>query len=98
MLVTAKVGETVIAKSKNTIQVEGNYYFPPDSVNKEFLKKSKTHTVCHWKGLCSYDNVEVGGKLLKDSAWHYPEPLKEAQNIKNYYAFWKGVEVNKENQ
>jgi len=85
----------VIAESDSTINVEGNQYFPAESVNKEFLSPSETHTVCHWKGTASYYNLEVNGETNKDAAWYYPETSGLAENIKGYIAFWKGVEVSK---
>ena len=85
----------VIAESKVTINVEGNQYFPADSVKKEFLCDSQTHTDCHWKGTASYYNLEVDGKTNKDAAWYYPETSGLAKNIKGFVAFWKGVEVAK---
>jgi uncharacterized protein (DUF427 family) len=83
----------VIAESNDTIVVEGNHYFPENAVKKEYFKDSSTQTVCHWKGTASYYSVEVDGKTNTDAAWYYPEPSEEAKNIKNYVAFWKGVEV-----
>ena len=85
----------VIAESDDTIVVENNQYFPADSVKKEFLKPSDTHTVCPWKGTASYYTLEVDGKENKDAAWYYPHPKPAAKNIENYVAFWKGVEVTK---
>lgn len=83
----------VIAESNNTFTIEGNHYFPPDSVNKEFLSESKTVTSCFWKGIASYYDIQVDGSTNKDSAWYYPEPTDAAKQIKNYIAFWKDVEV-----
>ncbi len=83
----------IIAESDDTIVIEMNHYFPPESVNKDFLKKSDTHTTCPWKGEASYYSLNVTGKLNKDAAWFYPAPKKEAEEIKNYIAFWKGVVV-----
>ncbi|MCF8373151.1 MAG: DUF427 domain-containing protein [Bacteroidales bacterium] len=83
----------VVAESDKTINIEGNQYFPPDSVNKEFLSSSETHTVCHWKGTASYYDLVVDGKTNKDAAWYYPETSNLAKNIKGYIAFWHGVEV-----
>lgn len=71
----------IIAESDKTIQVEGNSYFPPESVNKAFLKNSDTHTVCPWKGTASYYDVQVGGAVNKDAAWYYPGPSEKAGNI-----------------
>ena len=83
----------VIAKSNDTIVVEGNHYFPADAVKKEYLQPSDTHTTCPWKGLASYYTLQVDGKINKDAAWYYPEPKEAAKEIKNYIAFWKGVKV-----
>ena len=83
----------VIAESDKTINVEGNQYFPPETVNTNFLSGSETHTVCHWKGTASYYDIVVDGKTNKDAAWYYPETSERASHIKGYIAFWKGVEV-----
>lgn len=85
-------GET-IAESNDTIEVEGNQYFPADSVRADLLTDTDTHTVCSWKGTASYKTVSAGGKEAVDGAWYYPEPKDAAETIKGYYAFWKGVEV-----
>lgn len=87
-------GET-LAESNNTVVVEGNHYFPPQSINKEHFKHSDTHTICPWKGKASYYTLEVNGQQNKDAAWYYPETSELAKNIKGYVAFWKGVEVSK---
>ena len=83
----------VLAESDNCRIVEGNYYFPVDSVHAEYLKPSETHTTCPWKGLASYYNVEANGTANPDAAWYYPEPKSSAQKIKDYVAFWRGVKV-----
>jgi uncharacterized protein (DUF427 family) len=83
----------VIAESSDTIVVEGNHYFPPSSVNAEFLTDSSTNTVCPWKGTASYKSVSAGGQEATDGAWYYPEPKDAAKEIAGYYAFWKGVTV-----
>lgn len=83
----------VIAESNETRQVEGNEYFPQKSVNHDYLTESSTHTNCGWKGTASYYHLDVKGELNKDAAWYYPNPLKAALEIKDYIAFWKGVEV-----
>jgi len=83
----------VIAESNDTINIEGNHYFPVDSMNKEFLKDSETHTVCHWKGTASYYDIKVNGKVNQDAAWFYPEPSNLAEGIKDHVAFWRGVEI-----
>ncbi len=85
--------DKVIAESDKTIVVENNHYFPAESVKKEYFKESNTHTVCPWKGLASYYDVEVNGEINHDAAWYYPETKPAADNIKGYVAFWKGVEV-----
>jgi uncharacterized protein (DUF427 family) len=83
----------VLAESDDTEIVEGNHYFPLETVNMEHFKQSDHHTVCPWKGTASYYNVEAGGKVNENAAWYYPEPKKAADQIKDYVAFWKGVEV-----
>ncbi|HDO28043.1 MAG TPA: DUF427 domain-containing protein [Bacteroidetes bacterium] len=85
----------VIAESDKTINIEGNQYFPPESVNKEYLSDSDTHTVCHWKGTASYYHVEADGKTNKNAAWFYPDPSSLAEKIKGYVAFWHGVKIAK---
>ena len=83
----------VIAESDDCEIVEGNLYFPPDSIKKEFFKESDTHTTCPWKGLASYYDLAVDGETNKDAAWYYPHPSDAAKNIKGYVAFWNGVKV-----
>ena len=80
-----------LAESNDTIVVEGNHYFPTDSINWEYFSPSETHTVCGWKGTASYYDVTVNHDTNKDSAWYYPETKSEAKNIEGYVAFWKGV-------
>ena len=84
---------TVIAESDSTIVIEGNHYFPPESIKKEFFDESSTNTKCGWKGTSSYYSIKIDGELNKDCAWYYPEPSEAATKIKGYIAFWKGVEV-----
>ena len=84
---------TVLAESDTFEKVEGNIYFPPKSVKKEYFKASDTHTTCPWKGEASYYSIEVDGKVNSDAAWYYPEPKDAASNIKDHVAFWKGVKV-----
>jgi uncharacterized protein (DUF427 family) len=83
----------VIADSKHCEVVEGNHYFPPDSVRRELLQDSVTHTTCGWKGIASYYDVVVDGETNKDAAWYYRDPKPAARNIAGYIAFWKGVKV-----
>jgi uncharacterized protein (DUF427 family) len=82
-----------IAESDRTIVIEGNHYFPHDSINSEYFKTSDTHSVCGWKGTASYYDVVVNGEVNKDAAWYYPSAKDDAKNIENYVAFWKGVKV-----
>ena len=84
---------TVIADSDATVVVEGNHYFPPDSVAKAHLAPSSTHTSCSWKGTASYYDVVVGAEINRDAAWYYPAPKTAAANIAGYVAFWRGVVV-----
>lgn len=83
----------VLAESDSCEVVEGNQYFPPDSINQEYFQPSNTHTTCPWKGKASYYNVVVNGEENKDAAWYYPETKERANNIKGYIAFWRGVKV-----
>ncbi len=83
----------VLAESDKTIEVEGNHYFPPEAIHRQYLQPSDTHTTCPWKGLASYYHIDVDGKINEDAAWYYPDPKDAAKNIKNYVAFWKGVEI-----
>jgi uncharacterized protein (DUF427 family) len=83
----------VIAESDSTVVVEGNHYFPPDAVRREYLSSSASHTVCGWKGTASYYDVVVDGDVNKDAAWYYPQPKDAAKQIAGYIAFWRGVHV-----
>ena len=83
----------IIAESNETEVVEGNHYFPPASIKNEFLKDTSTTSICPWKGTALYYDVIVDKDTNKDAAWYYPNPSDAAKNIKNYVAFWKGVEV-----
>lgn len=85
--------DTVIAESDQTEIVDGNHYFPPESIRREFFHDSPAHTVCGWKGTASYYDVVVDGQTNAEAAWYYPEPKEAASNIKGYIAFWKGVTV-----
>jgi uncharacterized protein (DUF427 family) len=83
----------VIAESDDTIQLEGNSYFPADAVNTDYLKPSQHQSVCPWKGTASYYDLVVDGKTNKDAAWYYPEPKDAAKEIIGRVAFWRGVEI-----
>ncbi len=85
----------VIAESDSTIVIEGNHYFPKDSIKGQYFESSKTNTVCPWKGMASYYHIKVDGKENKDAAWYYPDPREMAKGFKDYVAFWRGVEVKK---
>lgn len=86
---------TVLAESDRCETVENNCYFPPDTVKRQYLKPSETHTTCPWKGEASYYDVEVGGKINKDAAWYYPAPKPAAKQIADHVAFWKGVMIER---
>jgi uncharacterized protein (DUF427 family) len=92
-MATARWNGTVLAKSDDTVVVEGNHYFPREAVTATLLP-SDTHSVCPWKGTASYFTVEVDGERNPDAAWYYPEPKNAAAEIKDRVAFWKGVEVS----
>ena len=85
---------TTIAQSDDIVTVEGNAYFPADSVHKDHIKPSDHHSVCPWKGTASYYSVVVDGKENPDAAWYYPEPKDAAAEIRGRVAFWKGVQVS----
>ena len=82
-----------VAHSEQCEVVEGNQYFPPQSVKQEFLIPSETHTTCGWKGIASYYDVVVDGQVNKDAAWYYPDPKSAASSIAGWVAFWHGVTV-----
>jgi len=84
----------VIASSADTIVVESNHYFPPDSLRWEHFTGSGTTSVCPWKGTAGYFTVEAGGKTDRDAAWIYREPKDAASKIKDHVAFWRGVVVS----
>lgn len=83
----------VIAESDDTVMVEGNHYFPLDSVRREYLRPSPTTTVCGWKGVASYYTLEVDGRTNRNAVWYYADPKDAARQIRGRVAFWKGVEV-----
>jgi uncharacterized protein (DUF427 family) len=83
----------VLAESDHTVVVEGNHYFPAESVKWDLFQPSDTHTVCGWKGTASYHSVVVDGSVNADAAWYYPEPKDAAAEIRDHVAFWKGVIV-----
>lgn len=83
----------VLAESEHTIIVEGNHYFPPESIRVEHFRPSALHSVCIWKGQASYYDIVVDGQTNESAAWFYPEPTQLAGRIKDYVAFWKGVQI-----
>ncbi len=83
----------VIARSDSTVVVEGNHYFPPEAINRDFFEQNGKHTVCPWKGRASYYDVVVGADRNAAAAWYYPHPSPTAARIKNHVAFWGGVDV-----
>jgi uncharacterized protein (DUF427 family) len=92
-MVEARWNGTVIARSDDTVVVEGNHYFPADAVDAALLVPSDTTTICPWKGTAHYYSLSVGGAENRNAAWYYPDPKPAAAEIKDRIAFWKGVEV-----
>ena len=92
-MTTATWHDTQIARSDDTVVVERNHYFPPDSVEPSLLEDSATRTTCPWKGTAHYKTLVVDGVRNADAVWYYPDPKPEAARIKGRYAFWKGVVV-----
>jgi uncharacterized protein (DUF427 family) len=82
-----------LAESDETVVVEDNHYFPAESIKEEYFSDSDTHTTCAWKGEASYKTITVDGEANADAAWFYPEPKEAAAEIKDHFAFWKGVSV-----
>ncbi len=92
-MTTATWNGTTLAESDDTVVVEGNHYFPRESVRDDVLRESGMTTVCPWKGNASYFSLEVDGQTNADAAWYYPEPKDAAKEIAGHVAFWKGVTV-----
>ena len=93
-MATATWNGQVIARSDATVVVEGNHYFPPDSVDRSYLSASDAHTVCPWKGTASYYDIVVDGETNVGAAWYYPDPKSAASEIEGHIAFWRGVDVS----
>ncbi len=87
---------TVVAESTDFEEVEGNIYFPPDALHREYFRDSAHTSVCHWKGRASYFDLIVDGRENRDAAWTYPDPKPAAQQIKDYVAFWHGVRIQRD--
>lgn len=83
----------VLAECDETIVIEGNHYFPPDTINKSFFRESASETICAWKGTANYYDIVVDDEVNEQAAWYYPSPKSEAAQIKDHVAFWKGVQV-----
>ena len=92
-MVEARWNGSLIAKSDDTVVVEGNHYFPAEAVDAALLRPSSTTTVCPWKGTAHYYSLHVNGTDNRDAAWYYPDPKPKAENIRDRIAFWKCVEV-----
>jgi uncharacterized protein (DUF427 family) len=92
-MATATWNGVTIAESNDTVTVEGNHYFPLDSVKAEYLADNSSKTTCPWKGTASYYDLVVDGQTNTGAAWYYPEPKDAAKQIKGHVAFWKGVTV-----
>jgi uncharacterized protein (DUF427 family) len=92
-MVKATWENAVLAESDRCVVVEGNQYFPPDAVRREYFRPSQTKTVCPWKGTASYYDIDVNGKVNRDAAWYYPQPSAAAKEIQDHVAFWRGVQV-----
>lgn len=92
-MVKAIWNDKVIAESEQTEVVEGNHYFPPDSLAKQYFRESDTVTSCAWKGAARYYTIDVDGSVNVDAAWYYPNPKSAASKIAGRVAFWKGVKI-----
>ena len=88
----------VIASSDRTVVVEGNHYFPPESVDRALLEPSERESACPWKGRASYYDVVAGGERNRAAAWYYPDPSRAAEDIRDHVAFWHGVKVRRSAQ
>lgn len=93
MKIRATWNGAVLAESDQTVVIEGNHYFPPDSVNWQYFTGSGSHTVCPWKGVASYHTLVVDGVSNRDAAWFYPHPTPLARKVKDRIAFWHGVQI-----
>lgn len=84
---------TVLAESEQTVLVEGNHYFPKESINSQYFKPSDHRTSCPWKGEAHYYDLHVKGETNPQAAWFYPQTKPKAEHIKDHVAFWRGVVV-----
>jgi len=85
--------DQILAESNETIVIKNNHYFPPSSLNLEYFTESETTTICPWKGTANYYTIAVGSEKNEDAAWYYPLPKEAASEIRNYVAFWRGVNI-----
>ena len=92
-MVKAVWNGATIAESDDTVIVEGNHYFPRESVDASLLRDSTTTTICPWKGTALYHTLAVDGAENPNAAWYYPDPKPAAAEIRDRVAFWKGVQV-----
>ncbi|MEU8619476.1 DUF427 domain-containing protein [Streptomyces sp. NPDC048623] len=83
----------VIAEAPRTVIVEGNHYFPPESLDRQYVRASRSRSLCFWKGVAHYYSLEVDGRTNPNAAWYYPKPSPLARRIKDHVAFWQGVRV-----
>ena len=88
---------TTIAESDNTIVMENNHYFPKNSINPKYLLDSTHTSVCPWKGSASYKSIKINGEINENATWYYPNPKDAAKEIKDHFAFWKGVKIIDDN-
>ncbi|MGD9620729.1 MAG: DUF427 domain-containing protein [Mycolicibacterium sp.] len=86
----------VLAEAPRTVQVEGNHYFPPDALRREFFTESESTSWCPWKGTARYYTVTVDGQVNTNAGWYYPTPSRQARRIKDHVAFWNGVQIEGE--
>ncbi|MFF4347485.1 DUF427 domain-containing protein [Streptomyces sp. NPDC001530] len=83
----------VLAQAERTVVVEGNHYFPPESLDRTYFTESRARSLCFWKGLARYYTITVDDQVNANAAWYYPHPSPLARRIKNHVAFWNGVAV-----
>lgn len=84
---------TVIAEADQTVVVEGNHYFPPEALHRQYFAESRARSLCFWKGIARYYTVTVDGRTNPNAAWYYPHPSPLARRIRNHVAFWQGVRI-----
>jgi uncharacterized protein (DUF427 family) len=85
----------VLAESDRTVVVEGNHYFPPEAIRRDYFRESDRHTTCYWKGRASHYHVEVDGQVAANAAWYYPDPSQAAAHIRDHVAFYRLVTIEK---